>query len=197
MKTIYLIRHGEIPHTKPRHYIGQTDLSLTEYGEEQVKRLGESLAPYSIQNIVLSPLLRCQQSGQILRSIIGASVETKEGLAEIDLGDWEDLTAEQIKKLYPGAHEARGNDMVHYRPANGESFDDLRRRVWPVFQQIVDAMDENVAIVAHAGVNRVLLSHILGMPPENLFRLGQTYACFNIIHFKNDAFKVESLNITS
>ena len=197
MKTIYLIRHGEIPHTRPRHFIGQTDLPLTEYGEEQIQGLGRSLAALSIQNIVCSPLLRCQQSGNILSSILHAPTETKEGLAEIDLGDWEGLTTEQIKKQFPGAHAARGKDMVNYQPANGESFDDLRRRVWPVFRQIVDATDKNVAIVAHAGVNRVLLCHMLGMPPENLFRLGQTYACFNVIHFKNDGFMVEKLNITT
>jgi len=40
-----------------------------------------------------------------------------------------------------------------------------------------------VAIVAHGGVNRIVLCHILGIPLENIFRIEQDYAALNIVEF--------------
>nr|MBC8393812.1 histidine phosphatase family protein [Deltaproteobacteria bacterium] len=52
-----------------------------------------------------------------------------------------------------------------------------------------------VLIVAHAGVNRVILCHILGMPLANLFRLGQDYGGLNIIDGKNNSMYVKAMNV--
>ncbi|MFP5220900.1 MAG: histidine phosphatase family protein [Acidobacteriota bacterium] len=38
-------------------------------------------------------------------------------------------------------------------------------------------------VVAHAGVNRTIVARLLGMPVENLFRLGQDHGCLNILSF--------------
>ncbi|KAF5033768.1 Histidine phosphatase superfamily [anaerobic digester metagenome] len=56
-------------------------------------------------------------------------------------------------------------------------------------------MDEPLAIVAHGGVNRVLLCRILGMPLENLFRLEQHYACINVLHAGDGGFRVAAMNL--
>ncbi|MEK7741715.1 MAG: histidine phosphatase family protein, partial [Nitrospirota bacterium] len=42
---------------------------------------------------------------------------------------------------------------------------------------------ENIAIVAHGGVNRIILCHIMGIPLENIFRIEQDFAAVNIIEF--------------
>lgn len=42
---------------------------------------------------------------------------------------------------------------------------------------------ENVAVVSHGGVNRIILCHFLGIPLENIFRIEQDYAAVNIIEF--------------
>ncbi|MFZ3136959.1 MAG: histidine phosphatase family protein [Thermodesulfovibrionales bacterium] len=42
---------------------------------------------------------------------------------------------------------------------------------------------EHVAIVAHGGVNRIILCLILGIPLENIFRIEQDYGALNIIEF--------------
>jgi probable phosphoglycerate mutase len=194
VKTIYLIRHGEIAATSPRRFIGQTNLPLTEKGRDQVALLGTYLSTCGIEKVVCSPLLRCQESGQIIAGASALSIETEDSLSEINLGVWEGLTVDEVKKRYPGAYEERGEDLAGYRPTGGESFHDLLDRVVPAFMQIIESSPSKTAVVAHAGVNRVLLCHILGIPLTRMFSFEQSYAHFNVISVEKTHLKVVSLN---
>lgn len=194
MKTIYLLRHGEINPGKPRKFIGQTDLSLIPEGREQMSVLGSFLhRRTTFDQIVSSPLSRCLESSELLNRSLKTITCVEPDLAEIHLGDWEGLTAEQVREKFPGEYEARGADMAGYSPAGGESFQDLQDRVWPVLQKII-AQVETAAVVSHAGVQRVLLCRILGIPLDNLFRIKQDYGCYNILHVDEDHIQLACLN---
>jgi broad specificity phosphatase PhoE len=194
MTTVYLIRHGEISQSKKVVFVGQRNLLLTDRGREQIARLADFLASRAISKVLCSPLSRCVESAGILCSSLGGVPETVPGLQEISLGAWEGLSVDEIQALFPGCYEARGRNLAEFRPSGGESFDDLLNRVWPIFETIVHGMDERIAIVAHAGVNRVILCRILNIPLENLLRLEQYYGCLNVIHHTNSGYRVESIN---
>jgi len=179
VKTIYLIRHGHIAATKPRRFIGRTELPLTPHGKEQITSLGKVLAGHSFDRLICSPLSRCQESGEILSRTLGTTIETENDISEIDLGAWEGLTVAEVKSEFPEEYEKRGENLAGYRPRDGESFSDLHDRVWPALLRVIEATTSASAVVAHAGVNRVLLCHLLGMPLENMFRLPQDYGCYN------------------
>ena len=196
MSTIYLLRHGEILTTVPRRFIGQSDLEMTAQGHEQVENLGSYLMDCSLERVVSSPLLRCRQSARIIGSAVGCIPEVVDELSEIALGAWEGLTVADVQQQYPGEYEARGKDMTGYRPPAGESFADLLQRVWPAFIEVMEAENERTAVVSHAGVNRVLLCHLLGMPLAHLFRLGQDYGCINVVHNDKGKYRVECINRT-
>jgi len=53
---------------------------------------------------------------------------------------------------------------------------------------------EAIAIVAHAGVNRLLLCRLLGMPVQNMFRLGQDYGCVNVVEVERRNIRVRLIN---
>ena len=197
MKTIYLIRHGEIDAGRPRTFIGRTDLPLTSRGREQLHRLEQHLASISFDHITCSPLERCQQSGEILGAPSNTSVISEPQLAEIDLGAWEGLTAAEIQKKFPGEYEARGENMAVYTPPGGESFNDLLARTWPVLLKIIETTISQTAVVSHAGVNRVLLCKILGMPLANMFSLKQDYGCYNVLHVKENRLILGCLNVSA
>ena len=55
-------------------------------------------------------------------------------------------------------------------------------------------MEDSVAIVGHAGVNRLILCNLLGMPIANLFRIAQDYACINTIHYNGVIAQVKLVN---
>lgn len=196
MKTVYLIRHGETPGSQPRRFIGRTELQLTHRGREQITALGKVLEPHNIKRIVCSPLSRCLESGEILAASFATTIETEHNLSEIDLGDWENLTADEVKVTFPGAYEARGENLPGYRPSGGESFEDLLARAWPALQKIIETTTSKTAVVAHAGVNRVLLCHVLGIPLENMFRLQQDYGCYNVLYADRSGIRAGCMNCT-
>jgi probable phosphoglycerate mutase len=193
MTTIYLIRHGEIEQSKPRRFIGQQDLPLTERGRSQIADLAEYLACLPVSRVISSPLARCRESAAIICKRIGGKPKIVPALTEISLGDWEGLSVAEVKERFPGCYQARGEDLAGYRPSAGESFADLLARVWPTFVDITKE-SADLAIVAHAGVNRVILGRILDMPLGNVLRLQQDNGCLNIIRHSPSGYRIECIN---
>ena len=193
MSEIYLIRHGEITQSSPRRFVGQSDLPLTDHGRKQMRQVAEYLGGKGVSRLLCSPLSRCVESAGIVGLALGLRPELVPDLREIGLGVWEGLTVDEVRERFPGDYEARGRDLAGFRPAGGESFTDVERRAWAAFAA-VSKSNSPQAIVAHGGVNRVLLCRILGMPLENLFRLGQDYACVNVVRTGRDGFCVEAMN---
>ncbi len=72
---------------------------------------------------------------------------------------------------------------------------DLQRRVVPVFEQAADQAGGNLLIVAHAGVNRMILCHLLGMPPQNLFRIAQDYGAMNLVGRQSNGYRIQAINL--
>jgi alpha-ribazole phosphatase len=64
----------------------------------------------------------------------------------------------------------------------GESFEQLQRRVMPAFDRIIDSTDGNILIIAHAGVNRVIISRLIALPLRDIMKLPQPYGCVNILY---------------
>ncbi len=191
--TVYLIRHGEIIQRRPRRFVGQSDLPLTDRGREQIRAVARFLDGRGVSRVVCSSLARCVESAAIIGEALGLAAEPASGLREISLGAWEGLTVDEVRERFPGHYEARGRDLAGFRPAGGESFADVQHRAWPAFESVL-ATGGDAAVVAHGGVNRALLCRILGMPLENLFRLEQDYACVNMLQFASDGIRVAMMN---
>ena len=193
MNSIYLIRHGEIPQSAPRRFVGQTDLPLTDRGRAQMEAVAAFLQGRGVGRLFCSPLSRCMESAQIVGAALGLEPEAVPDLREICLGAWEGLTVEEVRERFPGRYEARGRNIAGFRPPGGESFADLQRRAWPAFET-ASASSSSLAVVAHGGVNRVLLCRILGVPLENLFRMDQDYACINILNADAGGWRIAAMN---
>lgn len=193
MTTIYLLRHGEITQNKPRRFVGQQELPLTIRGQEQILQAARYLVDKNIQQLWCSPLSRCVKSAQIIGQTLSLEPRIVSNLREISLGAWEGLTQDQVQECFPGQFEARGQDLANYRPEDGESFVDVQKRAWLAWEQIIQEKQTS-AIVAHSGVNRVLLCKILGLPLENLFRFDLDYGSITTLVAKQNSFVVQSLN---
>jgi broad specificity phosphatase PhoE len=168
---VYLIRHGQSGPVAQPLMLGHTDLPLSRRGGEQIKALAQKLAPEGIRSIYSSPLLRCRQSAEILARAWDAEVRVEHDWREINLGEWDGLPHELIKQRFPVEYARRGRDLANYRPPGGESFSDLAQRVLPVFFRLTQDLRTPLALVGHAGVHRVLLCSLLGMPLQHQFHL--------------------------
>ena len=78
----------------------------------------------------------------------------------------------EIAARYPAELEARFRDLTSFRIPGGESLLDVSSRVLPRLNDLINGHhQEALIVVAHAGVNRVILSEALGLPLDHLFRL--------------------------
>ncbi len=194
-RSILLLRHAQAGEDQTRRFVGRTDISLNEPGRAQARALSRWMAIAELSRIVCSDLERAVQTAEILAEPHQLRPEPDHRLREIDLGQWEGLSFEQIKKSDPESFEQRGRDLAGFRPPQGESFADLQSRVVPVFEEISESAG-HVAIVGHAGVNRVLICHLLGLELKNMFCLGQDPAGLSILQPRaSSGFRLRALNL--
>ena len=76
----------------------------------------------------------------------------------------------------------------------GESFLDCALRVIPALYDMLQLTSGNLLIVGHAGVNRILLSQLMGNPAETLFDIAQDYGCLNLILYHDFSFRLQVVN---
>lgn len=192
MRKIYLMRHGQPAFADSRHYClgSRTDLPLAPAGERQAEPMREFLRDKNIEAYYCSPLLRCRQMMQIILPS-GISPAIVQGLREIDMGIWDGLPFSEIKECYPQQFQERGQNIADFQVPEGESFAQCAKRAQCVWQYIINTTTGNVAIMAHAGINRTLLCYLLDKPLAELLDIEQPYGCINIISQENESFIIE------
>jgi alpha-ribazole phosphatase len=195
-RNLYLLRHGDTRTDSVKRYIGRTDIFLNEKGREQARWWKKRLSDVPLSRIICSDLTRTSETAGIIAEERSIHIDLCSELREIDLGEWDGLAVDEIKSRFPVEYEKRGVNPAGFRPEGGESFFDVSCRVVPVIEQIAKSIDDgNILIVSHAGVNRVILCYLLEMPLSNLFRLGQDFACLNIISYEKDSVQIRAINL--
>lgn len=194
-KVIYLVRHGRIElQDNQRRYIGQIDLPLNDKGKEQARLLAQRLSQIKIEAVYCSDLSRSVDTAKEIAARHDLFPLARADLREVSLGKWEGLKFAEVASRFPKEFRERGVDIGYFRPPGGESFSDCQTRVVEAFHEILSTSFEKIAIVGHAGVNRLLICHMLGMQLANLFRISQDYACLNIIQADEYGFRLKLLN---
>jgi alpha-ribazole phosphatase len=184
---IYLIRHGQVAGFDQPRYNGQTEVALTDFGVEQYHSLKERLADKKISACYTSDLSRCTIGAGIICPAFAVEPTARQELRELNIGVWEGMTWQEIRSTWPDGWQARLDDLVNYRVPQGENLLDLEARVMPVINEIVEQhKGEEVLVVGHGGVNRVVLLNAIGAPLAGMFNIEQNYGCLNIIDYYAD-----------
>ena len=194
MTTIYLLRHGALAADAGQRFIGQLDLPLAPEGIDQAEALGEVLRERRIDAIYCSDLARSRHTAEIVGGQTAIPIVRCRKLREISLGDWEGLSRREVAERFPEHYAARGADLYTYRVAGGESFADCQRRVLVAWQDILAEDCRRIVVVGHAGVNRLLLCRLLGMPADRLFDIAQDYGCVNVVEHADEGDAVNLIN---
>ncbi len=167
-----LTRHGSTPRSEPEQHLGQRiDIELSDAGREAARALARRLAGVEFARVVSSPLRRSRETAAI---VTDAPVETDPRLAEMDYGEWEGLTYEQINERYGDVRRLWEADPASLACPGGESGDDVARRVRSWLEDMIEATEgpeeQRVLAVAHSTTNRVLLAVALGVPVRDYRR---------------------------
>ncbi len=159
MKTykIHLIRHGLTEGNLKQQYIGSTDLPLAAAGVSELRRLKEETDYPRVDAVYSSPMLRCKQSAAILYP--NHDIQLVDNMREIDFGDFEGKTANELELLPSYADWAAGRITA---APNGEDNTDFAKRLCVGLNQIVrDMMSkgaEHAAVIMHGGAIMMLLA---------------------------------------
>jgi alpha-ribazole phosphatase/probable phosphoglycerate mutase len=169
--------------------------------EQVAKYLNRSYKSYKTYNglkaVYCSPLIRALKSAEIVADPHGLKPIEIPDLRERSFGIWEGMSFNEIKDKHPEEFEAWANNPLKYSPMGGESTVEVRDRAIKALEEILNGAaktNTDIAIVAHGGVNRIILCHIMGMPLENIFRIEQDFAAVNIIEFHERYPVVKLLN---
>jgi broad specificity phosphatase PhoE len=176
---ILLIRHGQTEWNASNILQGQTDVPLSDLGVSQVERLRPTVRAWGPDLAWISPLIRARQTADILLDgLAPLEIEHLPALMERANGCLEGLTRDQQAAQFPQVLHALRQDPVHAPIPGGESLSDFWQRVVPVMDHPVSA--RRLAIIAHGGSIRVLISHFLGLGVSHPVRARFDNACYSL-----------------
>lgn len=162
---VLLIRHGETDWNASRRWQGRAPVPLNEAGLAQAQALARYLAARQVPIDVLysSPLPRARQTAQAIADALGLTVLTDDRLREVDVGDWQGLSHDEIEAWDGERFAAYLADWYHTPTPNGESRMELQVRARAAFDDITARhCGATIAIVSHGGTLGMLLESLLG-----------------------------------
>lgn len=165
---IDLLRHGEAEGGD--RFRGSTDDALSTQGWTQMWAAVGADCPWD--GIVSSPLIRCADFARALAQRHGLPVTVDEQLREMHFGAWEGCRSAELLTTDAAALTHFWNDPINHTPPDGESFAHVQQRVCAAWDNILSrSTGRHVLIIAHGGPIRIILGHVLNMPPDALLRL--------------------------
>jgi len=194
---LYLIRHGQVANFLDETYNGHKDVDITAHGVRQMEAVADRLSDETLAGVYCSDLIRARRGADIIAPRHGLVPHARPALRELDVNLWEGLDADGVEERFPGAFDAWMAQGADYRIPGGESLRDLAERVIPALRGILGAHEgENIALVAHGVVNRVILADAMGMGLDlnRLYSIEQDYGCMNIIDYLPDYAVVKLVN---
>lgn len=167
--------------------LGEHSLSrISSQGLAQAPHLQEFFRCRPLDLIFSSDLERCIQTARSIRRDPYCPILSSEAARELNFGDWAGLP----KTTYEARAEweQRKRDLLNYRPPGGENYLDLETRLSPLVNQavLVLARTYTIAFVGHKALNRVLLSLLLGLDHDTMFRIDQPNALIYEINLCNN-----------
>ncbi len=188
MTRLLLIRHGNtVDEETEKVYKGRTDIPLSRTGVSRMEKAAAFLTAFTIDRVFTSTLSRSVESGRIVAHPQRLEIEVDPAFDEVSFGVWEGLTFDEIRQRYPREHALWIEDPGAYPPPEGESFETARKRSMERLTGIIEeCRGQTVALVAHAGIMRIMIFSLLNMKLSHLFRIGQDYGAINIVDFWED-----------
>jgi len=192
---VWLIRHAEPSAAVRGRCYGSLDVELSAAGRAQAAQLAELLKAEPLAAVYSSPRIRAIQTAEAVAAPHGLAISIRPALREIDFGDFEGRTYDEIAASHPDLYRQWMETPTEVRFPRGESFAQVRERVLGVFVPLLTQHEnQSIAIVTHGGVVRIILADALGIPPRNIFRVGQRYAALSRIRYLGDHASVELVN---
>ncbi len=169
---LFLVRHGESAWNAVGRLQGQADPPLSARGIHQAYALAAACGARPPAAIYCSPLTRAHTTASYIAAAHGLRPRVATAFQEVHLGRWQGVQPNAWNADTRACYEAWRAAPALVTPPGGEALGDVRARVAPVLDALVDHHpDARVVVVTHSIVGRVALCHLLGASLDLVPRL--------------------------
>ncbi len=194
---LLLIRHAEVEKRYQSVFGGHIDMDLSPRGHEQATALAKYLRHTVLDATYASPMKRVQQTLQALAKEGIPTPTIMPDLREVSFGDWTGLTWSEVQARYGIGAWQWLHQLEAVAIQNAESAQTLRERVEPCLRQIIrDHPGQQVAIVCHGGVIRMILAILLDLPLSRTGAFQIEYASLTRVSLRPEFTELQLVNFT-
>jgi len=180
MTRILLVRHGRTEWNKGKIFRGTADIPLDEQGRKEAACARNWLEAETFHAAYSSPLGRAVETAEIILGPHGIPVVKNDGLTDLNYGDWQGKTDDEVARLYPELYRQWKEAPHTVVFPNGEGLGDVRERCLKTAYEVVARHPEQtVLLAAHRVVNKVLIAALLGLDDSHFWEIGQDTAALN------------------
>ena len=198
MTLFIFIRHGQADNNVNRILVGRhIESHLTHEGKSQVKDTAKYLKKMNIHKVYASPVTRTVETAGIICQELGLEYQMDERLYEIELGKLVGMNYEDIINKHGNLFLKfyRENDEILYN-YGVESFAEVKKRIQNLLDEMVEKYpDENLLFVTHLDPIKAVISLLLDLKPEALFKLHIRNAALTIIKQEGGMLSLSGVNI--
>lgn len=179
---LILVRHGDTNMDSTKRYWGHSDIALSATGFEQAESLRKRLLSEKVDAIYTSSLKRAYITAEIIASGRELDIIRCAELNEVNFGEIEGLTYDEICRLYPDVTKLWANWSLELSFPGGESFDQFNCRVVKFLERLKQhTPEETVLVVGHGGPFRLMVCHLLGLGLEHWWQYSFDLASVSIV----------------
>lgn len=163
--------------------LGHRDVALNDRGFKQAQAAAKALVGVPIAEVISSPLVRSLQTAEIIGKQFGIDVARDPRLIDFRAGKWEGMGYDEVAAS-PEYREFL-TDPTYEGIPGADNFNAVKQRSVAAVEQALEdnPSGDNIAIVTHAGIIRVILTHYLGSPAANYHRIRVSPGSISVLSF--------------
>ena len=182
MSRLLLVRHGISEFNSTRRFAGYSDVEMNAAGYEQVEKLRDRLASEKIDAVYSSDLKRAVATAEVICSGYQVDIVACPELREMNYGDAEGLTFQEINRRYPEMAKSIINFNLQLEFPGGESFEGFIERTIKFLDRLnAHAPSATILVAAHSGPLRVLVCSLLGIDQDHWWQIRCDNASLSIL----------------
>jgi broad specificity phosphatase PhoE len=196
---LILVRHGRTAWNHKVRFRGRTDLPLDDVGQEQARAVSRAIQiRYPGANAIYSsPLLRARQTAAPVAAALGLEAQPHPGLLDVDYGEWTGLTTAEAESHDSERYRLWKSAPQQIRFPKGESLGLVQERIVHLLEELaMTHPSQQVVLVGHLVVNRVILCTLLGAGLQAFWKIRQDNAAINLAQYGDGTGQVLCLNDT-
>jgi probable phosphoglycerate mutase len=192
---ILLVRHGENDYVKTGRLAGRLPgVHLNEKGREQAQAVADKLTGAAIKAVYSSPMERAMETAEPIARALGLEVVVRQGLIEVDVGDWQDKKLKGLKRLKIWRKVQIMPSVMRF--PGGETFAQAQHRITQELQTLADQHEPKdiIVCVSHSDPIKLAVSYFIGQPLDLFQRLSVMPASITALYFGEEGSFLVTLN---